>query len=594
MKSFEGVPTPPAPESPLNGGVREVAQQLHHEAAFNEDENFRGLFNKSFQATEELLDKGSEDQKRNFLFQITEDKELAGLVPGDIVYIDDNPLKINNLDREKEELEFLNLSAPEEGKEHHPVFREPFNTFVEKQADIQDVSKIGLRETAKVEQPPVDIPQPEKVVEPPVKWKPVIEHAPEGSVERKQLQERKKWLGAAFTAHGDDPEMNVSREMIGNAMKRQWGEAFMRGATPLIDQRFANDQDMKRAIAAMDDFTKGNRSLRDVLDSAKTFKELKSLKLMSLALLDSHLSPDKKNAWNELSETQKRLTRLGEMIGLEIERRQIDLTMQGGRKMDQGVVERAYVRYRQYASGDDVPGMFVQRFNATAESLAQRYHLDGGKLWQKPERAVPEERVVESVPDQPVARETVLEREARRAQEEGPVHYTDQERMENMREAIEEIRQEKEHVAPQAATVEEDKGLNIKEDFETTMEAFDIAFAVMEKICRKSIILWPLGWLIGVGRKMAKGMFKFMFGREKLTHATRAEDIKQTKKEAASEERQKKESTGYQEADDAIAAYYKRVIPAEKSAAEKAADEAIDRYYEQEAPPEKKSRRKAA
>lgn len=442
MPEMEQPPANPSEESAqaetTRNEIHAAAALLHHRAAASEDPEARGLFTKSYQAVMELNEKGDAKRKEAFVEHMNAGQEFAGMTEGDIIYFKDHaPLSITAVDREEKEITVVDLNVYDRGEEVEGD-QVSFSNLLYDQENITHISKIGRKEPQEAapeaevkpevveeavripvfSQQKVELQQQEALPEPEipkerVKWKPVIERSDGTTEKEKELSERRQYLDAAFSAYKDSPDLKVSKDAIAAYIKKEIGSDLQGKDPNLVKHRFSKDEDFAHGVKAMRYFMHGDKSLRDVLDSAKSFKELKALKLMSLALLDSKLSPEGQKPWNEMSETQKRMTRLGELIGLEVERRQIELALQNGQKMEQGVVERAYIRYQQYAAGEDIPGMFQQRFTATAESLAGRYSLDTEALKPpevkpvSPAQEVPDAAPVETAAASPDAWQTL-------------------------------------------------------------------------------------------------------------------------------------------------------------------------------------------
>lgn len=204
-------------------------------------------------------------------------------------------------------------------------------------------------------------------------WKVTAERGAKDSADKEQIERRKQWLGAAFAAGGDMADLGVSKKGLVRMMRENLSKPIMPGAKTMLDRRLQNDKTVQLARQFLDRFDQENVSLRDLLQQAKSFQELSALKVFSAAWLEPYMTSTGRKPWSSMNEQQKRLSRLGELLGLEIERRQIELS---GDKMEMDVAERARDRYAGVLKSEDVPDVFARRFEQTVENLEGRYDLE--------------------------------------------------------------------------------------------------------------------------------------------------------------------------------------------------------------------------
>lgn len=230
--------------------------------------------------------------------------------------------------------------------------------------------------------PPKPAPEKQPVSHP--LWQLMSEKEPSKPEHKKVLDVRKKWLEVAFSARGDMKELGVFRGALARRMRETITKARTPGANTMLGRRLKDPATSQQAQFFLIMFEEGS-SLGQLFDEAKTFKELTALKVMGAALLEPFVTKDGRKPWQLMDERQKRVTRLGELIGLEVERRQIILTMQGPKPMEPDVAERAYTRYRDFAGSVDIPDKFRENFKNVAEEIYKRYpeikHNEELKKW---------------------------------------------------------------------------------------------------------------------------------------------------------------------------------------------------------------------
>lgn len=206
-------------------------------------------------------------------------------------------------------------------------------------------------------------------------WKPTLdmpsrEHAAE-------LEERKMWLGTALG--GPKGELNdesrSSQKVIAQAMRDTIREAQ---DSPALADRYRDAKTYSRAQTMINELDEGKTSLRQILNSVHIKKEdFGAIKMLSLSLLEQYRKNGVQESWERLSEKQKRIVRLGELIGHEIERRHIAYSLVNKpRQMDPDVAQRAYRRYAKYSKSADIPDDLKRDFENIADRLADTYQLD--------------------------------------------------------------------------------------------------------------------------------------------------------------------------------------------------------------------------
>lgn len=241
--------------------------------------------------------------------------------------------------------------------------------------------QVGPGETARLSDTTLIESRPKPEIAPSVRWKPYLEQPPSNAEEEGNLAERRAWLMKALADQGTFKEPGTQRELY----KRKIIQAAEAGlhlkdssdqAASLTTRRFGKAEDRQRAQALLHEYETRSFSLKNLLDRADTPDQVKALKIFSAALLDQHLSQQGQKPWQEMSEGEKRLARLGEIVGLEAERRQIEMAIKNERRMDQGVVQRAYERYATYVKNPDLPFIYREKFERTMRGLASAYKVN--------------------------------------------------------------------------------------------------------------------------------------------------------------------------------------------------------------------------
>lgn len=229
----------------------------------------------------------------------------------------------------------------------------------------------------------------------PMSWKLAQERAAETDP---VVLERKQWLENAWHDKGRSGEPASVKGKLKQEIAVQLEMNARRGNTGgLIDKRFGRMEDAVKAKAVLEQYSENPVSLQELLAQAKTMEDLRTLKIFSAAFLEAHARSNAPKTWAEVSESQKQFTRLGEIVGLEAERRMIEMTMDRGRQMKPDVAQRAYERYSQYCLNPDIPNDVKEKFTKMAERLEREYTVRKGV--PKSQRvATPEAQAGQAVP----------------------------------------------------------------------------------------------------------------------------------------------------------------------------------------------------
>lgn len=201
----------------------------------------------------------------------------------------------------------------------------------------------------------------------PERWKITVERRKTDGSNEQELQQRRSFLEQAFSDRGEMKQALVKR------IKENLEQGYAGPATTLLDRRFSNKEDYDTALKLLTDFEKKPISIDDLLAEAtirRNPNKLKSIKLLSVALLEPFSQLGKKSIpWTRRSATEKSFIRLGEMIGLEIERRQIEAVLKQGHSLSEQ--KRGHFRrlFSGYSETGDIPEWFGQRLNKTVDLL---------------------------------------------------------------------------------------------------------------------------------------------------------------------------------------------------------------------------------
>jgi len=211
--------------------------------------------------------------------------------------------------------------------------------------------------------------QPEKS-----RWAPYLEQISGNQESDKEIITRRKWLEDIFVAKGSDRKDPFIRQKdaIVNVIENRLLKSKESNRTRLDTRR--EEKGFLQALDIYHQLKDDKVSLKEAIDGAKSIEQIRGLKLISLALLDPHMTSEKK-PWSALAESQKRMIRLGEVIGLEAERKHIELSL-GGKRMKEDVAQRALNRYAGYCASADLPPTFYRRFKSTADKIRVEYGLE--------------------------------------------------------------------------------------------------------------------------------------------------------------------------------------------------------------------------
>lgn len=198
------------------------------------------------------------------------------------------------------------------------------------------------------------------------KWRVTIEGPAQAREPAREQALRRSFIDQAFADKG------AMKKAIIQRIRRNLAQPHLGPANTLLDKRFDSFQDMQAAEKLLDDFEQKSISLDDLL-AETTIKrdpdQLKVIKLLSIGLLEPHFKGESQNtAWPQRSSTEKTLIRLGEVIGLEIERRQVETGMKNN-TLPQEKRRRFEQIFSGYAKTADIPEWFAKRLNKTATRL---------------------------------------------------------------------------------------------------------------------------------------------------------------------------------------------------------------------------------
>ena len=225
-------------------------------------------------------------------------------------------------------------------------------------------------------------PAVEKSAPATAKWKLGVERATSSHEHNNILQKRKKWLEDLFAT--SDPERNANvyqaRQNIELVVERNFRKLELGDPKTVLDHKIDIPEMRDRAHRILDsskvEIAPTNRSLLKVIDEPRDAKDVKALRLIGLALLEQGYENGKQKHFQDLSEKQKRWVRLGEIIGLEAERKILERKMVRPGALTLEQAQAAYKRYEQYARNADIPVVFQERFAGMARWLSESFSIE--------------------------------------------------------------------------------------------------------------------------------------------------------------------------------------------------------------------------
>ncbi len=246
------------------------------------------------------------------------------------------------------------------------------------QAAAQDKDKVTPE--AQAAQSPVKQEKREVAPKGP-SWKLVNEKQPVNTEEESTMATRQRWLQEAF----DDKAGGFKENLLAFAERSL---DLPKGEDSFVGKRFGSFSDDASAREMLADFAARDVSVGELIGSAKTFKQLQAMKILSLSLLDRHMENGKQKLWDELSESDKREIRLAELIDLQIGQRQMEMMMRV-KKMDPELAQRRYEVYKQryetyklYCQNPDIPNSMKEKFEQFATRFETEYAVE--KIAPKP------------------------------------------------------------------------------------------------------------------------------------------------------------------------------------------------------------------
>ncbi len=213
------------------------------------------------------------------------------------------------------------------------------------------------------EQPEAQRPKPH--------WRSFVEPSPKNGAERALLAERKQYLTNVFGVTRNKNFKESFSRVVWNNLGQLMAEPGR--VNERLQKRIGEETLQKKIEHFLRAYNAQDISLADLVDSAKSFDDIRALKLMSLAFLPVK-GENNQATWAALPEQRRRQARVGELIGLEAERKQIELQMARTSRdtpLDKNLIQRACERYMKYSQSPDIPDAFRQRFASTAERWAK-------------------------------------------------------------------------------------------------------------------------------------------------------------------------------------------------------------------------------
>ncbi|MBI1833216.1 MAG: hypothetical protein HYR90_00095 [Candidatus Andersenbacteria bacterium] len=177
--------------------------------------------------------------------------------------------------------------------------------------------------------------------------------------------------------------------------------------TSSLMRRKMDPQTFARAQELLQQMEQGEKSFIDVVQATESVSDAKALRLIGMSFLEIGYGQAGTKNFVELPEMNKGMVRVGEIIGLEAERKIIERMASAG-KLTPDKAAAAQKRYFQLANSDDIPRAFQKRFLNVEQKLREKFNL--GELHLKETQPLPEAAVSEGVSQsesETVASETV-------------------------------------------------------------------------------------------------------------------------------------------------------------------------------------------
>lgn len=237
-----------------------------------------------------------------------------------------------------------------------------------------EVSPQSVAQELPTQKPVEAAPTAQKVPEVPAKsveleqktrlrWHTGMEPQPETKEAKTEVEERQKWLMAAFSADKDAPGGNAiaAKSGIAGIIQRSHEKRRQAGYQP--------SEASEKLIAK---YALSNVSLRDLFQQANKPEDLQVLKSIGADLLSSYVSSDGQKPWEKCSPQEKKFIRLGELIAFEAERRMLEKKMVQA-PLDPGLARKRYEQYFDYSKNPDIPRLFRERLWGTMDQLKERF-----------------------------------------------------------------------------------------------------------------------------------------------------------------------------------------------------------------------------
>lgn len=210
-------------------------------------------------------------------------------------------------------------------------------------------------------------------------WKVYAERAktPE---QKTKLQERKQWLSSFFLSQNVD---HITRrqgilDIAGSVIDKKMPPFQEKGANPESVDAFSKllqrESVRKRSEELLSQLQqKPDQPLLSFFDSLTKPEDIQAAKLVSVALLKAHIPEHSKTYQENLRSDQQRFIRLGELMGVEMERRQLEWGLAHNKNLEPKSQEKFYRLFTSFARSEDIPDVFKSRFERTRNLLLEKY-----------------------------------------------------------------------------------------------------------------------------------------------------------------------------------------------------------------------------
>lgn len=248
------------------------------------------------------------------------------------------------------------------------------NRLNSKQLDPQAVRILEERRRQATAQ---ESSKPAESTVPPPRWRLKWEKLTGDPEHNQTIKAREEWLTSVLIPKADERDLKVS-------LRRQevWGKAKELllhspgpGVTTVLDRMSKEPGVYERAMDLLNRLDSEGKSVLELTDGKGiTMQDLKAMRLVGLTLLQAGYGREGQRSFSQLHEDEKRLVRLGEIIGLDAESKMIERMMVSG-TMDEARARAAHKRYRYYMRTDDLPEVFYKRFASLNNWLQESYKI---------------------------------------------------------------------------------------------------------------------------------------------------------------------------------------------------------------------------